>query len=417
MDINRAGIFCRQWALWLHASPWDYRSALAVSINTVGNLPNNANAIIYDLHNRYSKAPELENITEFLLGHEALETWFLSPAFKPVIQHYELSATDNVINDLRKALDIRPVRLDWFCDRLCQKLGEGSHLQHYSYQLVEKRRGGKRLIEAPKTDLKEIQRWILDNVLPRAKIHPASYGFQPGQSCLQHAKQHIGKHYVFQFDLQNCFLNIQWHQIYGVFHSIGHKPSEAKTLTALASHASKVIPTMSSQLDKDQRRLLKARHLPQGAPCSPMLCNAVLYFLDRRLSGLAESLNLEYSRYADDLVFSGNQHRNWRFLEPLIGSICLEQGFPLNHRKTRLSLSHQKQKVTGIVVNQKVNVDRKDYEQLKAILYNCVKQGIDSQNKGQHPDFKAHLKGRIDYVSSLNENKGSKLYDLFSLIV
>lgn len=416
MVINRKESFCKQWALWLHASPWNYHSALAISINAIGGLPDSANAIIYDLHNHYREIPELDDVTHFLLGHIVLEGWFLSPAIGPGIQRYQLSIADNVISDLREALNLSPERLDWFCDRLRSKVGDGLHLQHYSYQLVEKRRGGLRLIEAPKSDLKEIQRWILDNVLSRAKIHSASYGFKVGQSCLQHAKRHVGKHYVFQFDLQNCFLNIRWHQIYGVFRSIGYKPSEATTLTALGSHLSKAVAAISSQLDQDQQSLLKKRHLPQGAPCSPIICNAVLYFLDHRLSGLAKSLSLEYSRYADDLVFSGNQYRDWQFLEPLIASICLEQGFPLNHRKTRLSLPHQKQKVTGIVVNQKVNIDRKDYDQLKAILYNCVRQGIDSQNRARHSNFKLHLKGRIDYVSSLNKNRGSKLNKLFSLI-
>ena len=98
--------------------------------------------------------------------------------------------------------------------------------------------------------------------------------------------------------------------------------------------------------------------------------------LDKRLQGLAKSLKLRYSRYADDLAFSGNTHRDWRFLEPLIGSICLQEGFELNYRKSRIIRSHQRQKITGVIVNQRANIDRRYFDRLKAILNNCVRYGV-----------------------------------------
>ena len=110
---------------------------------------------------------------------------------------------------------------------------------------------------------------------------------------------------------------------------------------------------------------------------------------------------------------SGNRHRDWRFLEPLIGGICLDEGVTLNYKKTRIKRSHQKQRVVGIVVNAKANVDRKYFDTLKATLTNCARYGLDSQNRHEHPQFHAHLLGRIQYVKTLNEQRGLKLEQIY----
>ena len=138
-----------------------------------------------------------------------------------------------------------------------------------------------------------------------------------------------------------------------------------------------------------------------------------MYRLDLRLAGLAQRLQLDYSRYADDIVMSGDTPRDWRFLEPVIGGICLDEGVSLNHRKTRIRKPYQKQRVTGIVVNTKVNVDRKYYDTLKAILTNCTRYGLDNQNRHGHPNFRAHLMGRIQYVKSLNHRRGVRLEKIY----
>jgi len=142
-----------------------------------------------------------------------------------------------------------------------------------------------------------------------------------------------------------------------------------------------------------------------------------MHELDKRLDSLSKSLKLQYSRYADDLAFSGNSHRDWRFLEPLIGSICIEQGFELNYRKSKILHAHQRQKITGVVVNQGANIDRRYYDRLKAILTNCIRHGVESQNIERHKDFSASLLGRIMFVTSLNKNRGEKLMALYRQII
>jgi len=165
--------------------------------------------------------------------------------------------------------------------------------------------------------------------------------------------------------------------------------------------------------DRAQQELLKQRHLPQGVPTSPALANAVLNRLDRRLSGLAGALEMDYSRYADDIAMSSQSIRDWRFLEPLIGGICIDERVSLNYKKTRIKRSHQKQRLVGIVVNSKPNIDRHYFDALKATLTNCKRHGLESQNREGHPHFRAHLLGRKQYVKSLKQQRGVKLDHIY----
>ena len=116
------------------------------------------------------------------------------------------------------------------------------------------------------------------------------------------------------------------------------------------------------------------------------------------------------------LAFSGDVHRNWKFLESLVGAICLEEGFTLNHRKSRCLRPHQRQILTGVVVNEKTNIDRRYYDRMKAVLTNCARDGLDSQNHSNHQDFKAHLLGCLQFVKSLSSKKGAKLEAIYNRI-
>jgi hypothetical protein len=133
---------------------------------------------------------------------------------------------------------------------------------------------------------------------------------------------------------------------------------------------------------------------------------------------LADRHGLAYSRYADDLAFSGTTDliRLAPFLQSLIGAITVEEGFKVNHRKTRLYTQAQSQRLAGIVINEKPNLPRKTYDRLKAILYNCVRHGPESQNRDNHIDFKAHLAGRVSYACWLNPAKGAHLQSLWQQI-
>jgi retron-type reverse transcriptase len=160
------------------------------------------------------------------------------------------------------------------------------------------------------------------------------------------------------------------------------------------------------------------RHLPQGAPTSPQLANLSAFSLDVRLSGLARKYDVRYTRYADDLTFSGS-HRFAAALSEfitLVTEITRSERFLVNRRKRRVLRSSQRQVVTGVVVNAKTNVARDEFDRLKAVLHNCVKYGPSTQNHEAHPDFAAHLAGRIAHIRCLSPRRALKLKELFDCI-
>jgi len=169
----------------------------------------------------------------------------------------------------------------------------------------------------------------------------------------------------------------------------------------------------------EARALYAWRHLPQGAPTSPALANLCAYRVDCRLSGLAEASGAVYTRYADDLAFSGGAEfaRCVERFALRAAAILMEEGFAVHHRKTRVMRQGVRQYLAGLVTNERLNVVRADFDRLKAILKNCVRHGAESQNREGHPAFQLHLNGRVGFVEMVNAAKGARLRRIFERIV
>ncbi len=242
---------------------------------------------------------------------------------------------------------------------------------------------------------------------------------------------------VIRFDLQDFFGSIRAARVRAIWHTLGYPPGVAQCLTALCTHrtAKMVVERMreggnaSSGSNSDGvsgvtglswlgAKRLRAAHLPQGAPTSPMLANLCAFGLDLRLEGLAWVFGATYTRYADDLVFSGGPglRQQFRALRAWVTEIVQDEGFTLNPDKTCCLLQHQQQRITGVVVNAQANTPRKDFDRLKACLHKCVLHGPASQNSAQLVDFRGHLLGRIGWAKQFSPNRGSKLMVLFSQI-
>lgn len=423
--MNKRAFFSKQLAQSLFQTDWYFSTLLSVTIESVSELPDDCNTLINELLLRHPVKPSEKFITQFLQSSKRLSGWFSGNTTTPKITRFNLEGstfTANVngqypridtLGDLFEWLELTQAELEWFANFWRFDASAPAKLQHYRYEILEKRDGRMRLIEKPKTTLKRLQRKIYEEILSASDTHPAAHGFCKGRSCLSHASIHVGKQYLLLFDIAECFQSIGWSKVKSVFLSIGYPDAVSTYLAALCTHSVRLEQAQLSLFDATQRDRLKQRHLPQGAPSSPALANAVLHRLDLRLSGLAKSLDLDYSRYADDIAMSSDNHRDWRFLEPVIGGICLDEGVALNYKKTRIKRSHQKQRVVGVVVNSKVNIDRKYFDTLKATLTNCARFGLHSQNRYENPQFRAHLLGRIQYVKSLNEQKGLKLAKIY----
>jgi hypothetical protein len=158
--------------------------------------------------------------------------------------------------------------------------------------------------------------------------------------------------------------------------------------------------------------------LPQGAPTSPALANLCTFRLDCRLDALARSAGGQYTRYADDLLFSGPQAlaASIRRFYLVVRSIAIEEGFEVNARKTRIMRQGSRQGAAGLVLNEHANIPRERFDRLKAVLHNCVRQGPAGQNRWGLPAFRSHLDGRVGFVESVNPDRGKRLRALFDRI-
>jgi len=426
--VNKPTFFSKQLAVWLYHVDWHYVTLLSITIECVDELPDDCDSLVKELLLQYPAKPEQNTIAAFLISSERLRRWFKVGSPDPKIRRFNLASPTYkdqlsgqhpsiaTLGELADWLAVTQAQLNWFTNMWRRDAYTPEHLEHYRYQFLEKQDDRIRLIEKPKATLKRLQRKIYQEILTTIDTHPAAHGFCKDRNCHSHALQHVGKHYVLLYDIAECFHSIGWPMVKSVFKRMGYPEAVSIHLTALCTHKVYLTPAQLQLFDEAQRDRLKQRHLPQGAPSSPALANAALRQLDVRLTGLAHHLGLDYSRYADDIAMSSNEHRDWRFLEPVIREICLDEGVNLNLKKTRIKKSHQKQRVVGIVVNSKTNIDRQYFDSLKATLTNCARHGLESQNRHTHPHFRAHLIGRIQYVKSLNEKKGLKLEGIFRTI-
>lgn len=267
----------------------------------------------------------------------------------------------------------------------------------YNEFSLPKKSGGLRIIDVPSERLKKIQRWILENILNHIEIHEKCYGFRKGKSIYDNAKMHVNKKCVLNIDLSNFFPSIKQKDVFKIFYKVGYTKKVSYYLTKL---------------------LTRNGYLPQGSPASPMISNIIAINLDYRLDGLAKKYHVEYSRYADDITFSGN--RNLKNLIPIVRQIVQEENFDINVKKTRLSYYYQRQEVTGLIVNKKVSIPKEYVKELRKTIYFCKKFGVDSHLKktGNYKSFfKEHLYGKAYYIYMIDKNLGEKILEELNLIM
>lgn len=340
-----------------------------------------------------------------------------SPRFAPVAPFMNLDIPRlETQQDLCDWLGLPFSKIEWFADiERYRAFATEEASRHYSTLWTPRKSGPPRPIEAPKPFLKTIQRQILRGILDRVPAHDAAHGFVKGRSCLSGAARHAGEEVVLAVDLRDFFPSIPARRVHGLFRSLGYPWGVARYLTGLCVTATppsaiRLLPP-DDRPDWFARAKLRTPHLPQGAPTSPALANLCAWRLDCRLDGLARRMDARYTRYADDMAFSGDAdfaRRADGFLRA-VDAICRDAGFSVNPRKTRIMGKGGRQRVTGLVVNQHVNVPRAEYDALKAILHNSARHGPEIQNRNAHPDFRRHLDGRVTWVENVNPRKGHRL--------
>jgi RNA-directed DNA polymerase len=349
-------------------------------------------------------------VTEWIAGSQKME---------PVARAKEWAIPAiTSVGELARWLQLSENEVEWFGD--LKGIGAGridSKLSHYHYRVLAKKFGSVRLIEAPKPRLKELQRRILSGIIENIPVHLAAHGFIKGRSIKSFASLHVGKRVVLRMDLKDFFASIAGARIQALFRTSGYPESVADLLGGICTNA---VPAslwkgagggIDPGMLREARQLYRRPHLPQGAPTSPALANLCAYRFDCRLNGLAEAVGAIYTRYADDLAFSGDEEfeRCVERFAAQAAAILLEEGFTVHHRKTRIMRQGVRQYLAGLVINERTNVVREDFDRLKAILTNCVRYGPESQNREGHGAFRLHLEGRVGFVEMANPAKGLRL--------
>jgi RNA-directed DNA polymerase len=353
--------------------------------------------------------------------------WFCGPQPMqpaPAAVSWDLPRIETA-GELAAWLQLSPGELEWLADlkHLASRLGE-ARLSHYRYRALAKGDGAIRLIEAPKRRLKEIQRTILREILAHIPPHPAAHGFVHGRSIKTFATVHAGQDVVLRMDLKDFFPSISGARVEALFRTAGYPETVAALFSGICTNAVPHAYWRSAgagwnlEQIRDAREIYSRAHLPQGAPTSPALANMLAYRVDCRLEGLAHAAGAHYTRYADDLAFSGGLEfaRSFERFSVHAAAILLEEGFAAHHRKTRVMRRGVRQHLAGIVVNERTNVQRGEFDRLKATLTNCARHGAESQNREGCPLFRSHLQGRISFVTMINPAKGARLNRIFDRI-
>ena len=265
----------------------------------------------------------------------------------------------------------------------------------YSHFSIPKKSGGLRRISAPSRGLANILFYV--NVMLKAVYQPSDYamGFAEGRNVVDNASRHIGQNYVFNTDLENFFPSIEQPRVWKRFQlpPFNFNQQIASILAGLCC--------IKEKMENGECIYI----LPQGAPTSPLITNAICDNLDRKLSGLARRFGLHYSRYADDITFSSMHnvyHDNDEFISEL-KRIIEGQGFHVNNRKTRLQKTGQRQEVTGLTVSNRVNTSKEYVAEIRNLLHIWEKYGYNEAFKRFYPCYKKN-KGHVKKGEPMLEN-------------
>lgn len=257
---------------------------------------------------------------------------------------------------------------------------------------IPKKNGGYRLLSMPSLKLKYIQKWILYNILYNIRVSKFATGFHKKRSILTNANNHLQKECIINMDIKNFFPSVKQQRIFNIFYYYGYTKEVSFLLSKLCCY--------------------KGR-LPQGSPASPYLSNIVCLKLDKRISKLAEKYKANYSRYADDITISGNY--GIKKCINIITNILEDEGFKINENKTRISYKHQKQEVTGLIVNNsQVKISKKYKKELMQEIYYCIKFGFKNHLEKTNINkrfYKEHLYGKAYFINSVEPEYAKKIFE------
>ena len=332
------------------------------------------------------------------------------------------------LHDLADVAELLGTDLDhlsWYADpQGRQRTEPAGHLQLYRRRWLPRPGRVPRLLEVPTPRLRAVQRVLLDRVLAPIPPHPAAHGFVAGRSALTGARQHLGAEELLTLDLAAFFATVRAGRVWATLRSAGYPEPVASLLTGLCTTSATrddlatMPPGGSEGARAHVRAALATPHLPQGAPTSPQLANLAAHRLDRRLAGLAAAAGAAYTRYADDLTFSGR--RGTAALRHRVAVVVADEGFALQPAKTRVRGRGARQSVTGVVVNERPSLPRAELDALRARLTNAVRRGPSAADlaavDGDRQALRRELAGRVAWVTQVHPVRGQRLAALLAAV-
>ncbi len=272
---------------------------------------------------------------------------------------------------------------------------------NYEEIIIHKKSGGLRFLYEPSKELKSIQKRILKNVLEEKKLSNYSYAYRKKVSVLDNAKPHVKKNVIVKLDIKDFFDNITFNMVYdSCFNETLYPKKMGMLFTNLCMYNNK---------------------LPAGAPTSGFISNMVLRSFDEKVGYYCEKRKINYTRYCDDLTFSGDF--NVKDLIKYVNKLLYEYNFRLNKKKIKVVSKKTRQQVTGIVVNEKVNIRRNYKRKIRQEIYYIKKYGLKSHlknitYKSDAKPYLLNLLGRINYVYNITKNHEFYNYkkDLIKLV-
>ncbi len=275
-------------------------------------------------------------------------------------------------------------------------LSEATHISKYTlYQLsvhsdkyykqynIPKKSGKVRTISQPSKKLKGVQSWILVDILNKLKVSNFCKGFEKGTSILDNAIPHKGASSILTLDLKDFFNTVDSKRVFNIFKSIGYNNLAATIFTNICTYKNA---------------------LPQGGPCSPKLANLSAWQLDLRIQGYVGKRAITYTRYADDMSFSGSNSVKIIKALPMLKKIISDEHFEVNNQKTRISGLARAKIVTGLILsNDSISIGREKYKNLRSKIYQLT---IEANQSNQNLLFE--VQGWLSYLNSVDLKKLSK---------
>lgn len=259
---------------------------------------------------------------------------------------------------------------------------------------------GWRIIEEPVPELKKVQRELIQT-FSTFPIHSAAHGVT-GTSNTTNAEVHVDSTIIIKLDIKDFFTNTTMRMVEDAIIGMGFNYKERQEYSKMLKYCFVYKSQSIEDLYKETRLNYYNGHvtrLPQGAPTSPILANIAFYPFDVKLKMLADEYCLKYTRYVDDITFSGD-FRPQRFIQKVMSRVWPYQ---INKKKIEsLHKAYQSQEITGVVVNQKSSVPRKRRKLLKAKLDHLAREG---------KDLTEEIRGELSYVQSVNKDQYQALVE------